>query len=67
MPCLLYVSTTNGDVMKIFMSGATGTIGSRQVAQLVACGQEAVGVPAVRSWLDADFGDRHLVESGAGR
>lgn len=46
--------------MKIFIAGATGAIGGRLVPQLV-------GVTAVRSSLDVDFGARHLVASGADR
>ncbi|GAA3587353.1 NAD(P)-dependent oxidoreductase [Nonomuraea rosea] len=38
-----YVSTTNGDLMKIFLAGASGAIGSQIVVQLVARGHEVVG------------------------
>src|SRR5215204_551998 len=34
---------TNGDVMKIFIAGASGAIGSQLVPQLVARGHEVVG------------------------
>src|SRR5688500_8338721 len=37
------VSTTKGDVMKIFIAGASGAIGGHLVAQLVARGHEVVG------------------------
>src|SRR5918997_342910 len=40
---LLLVSTTNGDVMRIFIAGASGAIGSHLVPQLVARGHEVVG------------------------
>ena len=43
---LLLVSTTNGDVMKIFVAGASRAIGSQLVAQLVARGHEVVVRPA---------------------
>src|SRR5258708_38792425 len=39
----LLVSTTNGDVMKIFIAGASGAIGSQLVPQLVARGHTVVG------------------------
>src|SRR5689334_16638989 len=37
------VTTTNGDVMKIFLAGASGAIGSQLVPQLVARGHQVVG------------------------
>ncbi|WP_234040421.1 NAD-dependent epimerase/dehydratase family protein [Micromonospora coerulea] len=39
----LLLSTTSGDVMKIFIAGASGAIGSQLVPQLVARGHEVVG------------------------
>jgi nucleoside-diphosphate-sugar epimerase len=40
---LLLVNTTNGDVVRIFIAGASGAIGSQLVPQLVARGHEVVG------------------------
>jgi NADPH:quinone reductase-like Zn-dependent oxidoreductase len=40
---LLLVNTTDGDVMKIFIAGASGALGSHLVPQLVARGHDVVG------------------------
>ena len=39
----LLVNTTDGDIMKIFIAGASGAIGSHLVPQLVARGHDVVG------------------------
>jgi nucleoside-diphosphate-sugar epimerase len=50
---LLLVSTTNGDVVKILIAGASGAIGSQLVAQLVARGHEVVGTTRSAAKTDA--------------
>ncbi len=49
----LSVYSTNGDVMKIFLAGASGAIGSQMVVQLVARGHEVVGTTRSASKADA--------------
>jgi NADPH-dependent curcumin reductase CurA len=40
---LVFVSTTNGDVMKIFTARASGAIGAHLIPLIVVGGHQAVG------------------------
>src|SRR5829696_9827336 len=60
------VSIVNGDVMKIFIAGASGAIGSHLVPQLVARGHEVVGTtrsPAKTGALRALGAEPVIVEA----